>query len=308
MTAPFDISRLEAFDFRRHYEQVAIQSLGSVFKHRWMIAKIIGGAVLVAALLVAVLPRRYTAEALVQPQLFSRAEAGSTTALASIDGASLVASEAALIQSPSVAKAVVKRLSLDEQAKFARPGSLLGRALRSLRAAILPETVLTSPTERAIRDVRDKLTVTRDTRSYLISVGFNAAFPEEAARVANAFALEYANTKVMQRLSEAVATASRELARASTIYGENHPSLLRAAADLELAKQRLQSATDRPVGSDLAPGEGITLAEPSSAPSSPRGTVIIGLVFFAALIFGVSLSVWIEYRRPSARAKGGSRS
>ena len=312
MTAPFDFSRLETYDFRRHYEQVAIQSIRSVIKHRWMIAKIVGGAILAAALLVAALPRRYTAEALVQPQLFTRAEpgsaAGSTTALASIDGASLVASEAALIQSPFVAKAVVKRLALDERPRYAPQGSLLGRMIRGLRSAILPETVLSSPTERAIRDVREKVTVTRDTRSYLISVGFTAATPEEAAQVANAFALEYVNTKVMQRLSEAAATASRELARASTIYGANHPSLSRAVADLELAQQRLRSATARSVGSDLASGEGLTLAEPSSAPSSPKGSMILGLAFFAALIAGVSISVWFEYRRSKPHSQDVRRS
>ncbi len=271
MNTTFDFSRLETFDFRRHYEKVALQSVRSVLRHRRMIGKIVLGAVLGASLLVAVLPRQYSAEALVQPQLFSHAgEVGNTTALASIDGASLVASEAALIQSPLVARSVVQTLKLDQQPEFARSRSYIGRFFRWLRSAILPETVLASPLERATQSLRKTLNVTRDTRSYLISIGYTAATPEKAAQIANAFALEYVNNKMLQRLSEQVATANREFTQAQAIYGEQHPALLRAAAALDLARQRLQTATNAPIGIELAPAEGVSLAEPSSAPSSPE--------------------------------------
>jgi len=305
----FDFSRLATYDFRQHYEKVAIQSLQSVLRHRMLIGTIILAALVLAALLVTVLPRRYTAEALVQPQLFSRAEQGgaTTTVLASIDGASLVASEASLIQSPAVAKAVVLRLGLDKSPEFGPPSSLIGRALRALRSAVLPETVLKSPSERATRSVSSKLAVERDTRSYIISIGFTAQTPEEAARIANAFALEYANTKALQRFSEQVAAANREVARTAAIYGEKHPSYMRALADLALAKQRLEAAVNRPVGSDLAPSEGITFAEPSSAPSSPNGVAILGLAFFLALITGVCSALWIDFRRQTGSARSGGR-
>ena len=285
MNAPFDFSLLETFDFRKHYEKLATRSVLSVVRHRWLIAKILAGALLIAALLVAVLPRRYTAEALVQPQLFSRGVTVNTTALASIDGAALVASEAALIQSPAVARAVVKRLGLEQQKEFARSASLIGRAAGAIQAAILPETVLSSPTERATHSVRAKLTVTRDTRSYLISIEFTAASPEKAAQIANAFALEYVNAKVIQRLSEAVSAANRELTQSSATFGENHPSYMRAIAELDIARQRLQTANNRHIGTDLAAGEGINLAEPTSTPSSPNGSVILGLAFVLRLGF-----------------------
>jgi hypothetical protein len=112
--------------------------------------------------------------------------------------------------------------------------------------------------------------------------------------VANAFALEYLNAKSIQRLSEAVLAATWELAQRSAIYGENHPSFVRAAADLEAARQRLHAAINRPVTSDVVAGEGVNLAEPSSAPSSPNGVVILGLALIGALAFGMGLAVWLD--------------
>jgi uncharacterized protein involved in exopolysaccharide biosynthesis len=288
MSIPYDINRVETFDFRSHYELAALKGLQSIFRHRWLIAQTIICAIVLAALLVSVLPRRYSAEALVQPQLFSKAENG--TAIANIDGASFVASEAALIGSAGMATAVVKRLGLDKDTEHSN--SRLAQTLAALRAAILPETVFASPIERSAHRLRDRLNVQRDTRSYLITVGYTADSPQQAAAIANAFALEYVNAKAVQRLSEAVSVASRELTQASTIYGENHPSLARANSELSLAQERLQAAIERPVGSNLTPSEGITFAVPSSAPSSPNGVAILGLGFLLGLLAGIALALF----------------
>lgn len=301
MNVRFEHNRLQKSELRVHYQDIVTTSLLSVLRHWLMIAKIVGGALVLAALLITVLPRKYTAEALVQPELFARGDATkTTTALASIDGASLIASEAQMIQSPAIARAVVKRLGLQWRPEFAPPGSLLGRAAAALSAAIFPESSVSSPLERATRSTRSKLEVSRDTRSYVISIGFTAASPEIAANVANAFALEYLNAKSMQQLSEGVATASRELAKKAAIYGENHPSYMRAVADLELARQRYDTAVNRASNEDLAAGEGVTFAEPSSAPSSPNGSMILGVTFIFALAAGVGLALWLDYRRVGA--------
>jgi capsular polysaccharide biosynthesis protein len=304
MNAQFEFSRLEKANLRAHYEELAVNSLQSVVRHRWLIAKLIAGALVLAALLVSVLPRKYTAEALVQAQLFARGETVSTTALASIDSASIVASEAHLIQSQAIARAVVKRLGLDSSHEFAAPTSLLGRVTGVVRSAIFPETALSEPLERATRNVRAKLTVTRDTRSYVISIAFTATSPEAAANIANAFAIEYFNAKLKQRLSEAVAAATRELAQRSAIYGEKHPSYIRAVADLQAARQRLQAALDATIANDVVAGEGVTLAEPNSAPSSPNGSAILGLAFVGALVFGMGLAVWLDRQDKGLRTEG----
>lgn len=302
MNAPFEFVRLERTNLRTHYENLAGNSLLSIVRHRWLIAKLVIAVLVLAALLVSVLPRKYTAVTMVQPQLFSRGGTVNPAPMASIDGAALVASEAHLIQSSAIARAVVKRLGLERSQEFAPSTSLFGNVTRAIRAAIFPESDLSSQLERAARSVQAKLAVTRDSRSYLISIAFTAASPETAANVANAFALEYLNAKSIQRLSEAVLAATWELAQRSAIYGENHPSFVRAAADLEAARQRLHAAINRPVTSDVVAGEGVNLAEPSSAPSSPNGVVILGLALIGALAFGMGLAVWLDRQDEHLRA------
>ena len=156
-----------------------------------LIAALVVIALASASLLVSQLPRRYSAEALVHPDLFRGEEGGKTMPLASIDGAALVSSEAQLIRSPLMVRTVIKRFGLDRDPEFVAPSSEWLQGLNWVRAALLPETVVSAPLERAAAHVAQRLKVINDTRSYLISVSFTAASPEKAAKVANAFALEY---------------------------------------------------------------------------------------------------------------------
>jgi uncharacterized protein involved in exopolysaccharide biosynthesis len=110
--------------------------------------------------------------------------------------------------------------------------------------------------------VRERLRVTNVTRSYPISISFTAASPETAAKVANALAVEYLRVKTMQRLADAATAAHREFAQRSAVYGEKHPSVVRAGVELEAARVRLQDAANRRdlKEGDIAAGEDITLA------------------------------------------------
>jgi uncharacterized protein involved in exopolysaccharide biosynthesis len=294
MNAQFEFRRLETIDLGAYYQRLVVSALSAVIRRWALIVNTIAAALLLAVLMTLALPRSYTAEALVQPQLFSRSDGSSRSALASIDAASLVASEARLIESPTIARAVVKRLGLQDRPEFASSTSGLGHVLNVIKTAIFPETALSSPLERAARSVRSRLQVNRDTRSYLISIAYTARSPETAAAVANAFAIEYFNAKYLEQLSVAVSTATRELAQRSATYGENHPSFIRATTDLELARQRLQAAINRSPGSDLGNSEGMNLAEPSSAPSSPNGSIILGLAFILGLMVGAGTAIWLD--------------
>jgi uncharacterized protein involved in exopolysaccharide biosynthesis len=159
---------------------------------------------------------------------------------------------------------------------------------------------VSSPLERATARVKQRLTVANDPRSYLIAISFTAASPEEAAKVANAFAIEYVRAKTLQRLADAVATANSKFAQQSAIYGERHPSISQAKAELEAARMRLQVAING--SEEISPGAGVTLAEPNPTPSSPRGVVILSLTFLAAAVSSMGLAVWLDRRENRSRA------
>jgi len=299
MTPQLTRARFEPVNVRAHYEDVAANTLRSIARHVRLIALLVAIALVVAGLVVSQLPRRYSAEALVRPDLFRGEEGTKYVPLANIDGTALVSSEAQLIRSPSMVRTVIKRLGLDADPEFVAPNSASLQVLNSVRAALLPETIANLPLERAAARVGQMLMVANDTRSYLISVSFTAASPEKAAKVANAFALEYVRAKAVQRLGDSVTAASRELSRQSAIYGEKHPSFLQVKADLDAARLRLQAAVNEPevtVGKNAA-SDAITLAEPNPTPSKPKGMVILGLAFLSALIFGISIAVWRDRRQ-----------
>jgi capsular polysaccharide biosynthesis protein len=299
MNAQTRFDQLEQFDFRAHYENVAAKTVLSITRHKFLITLLVVIALVAAGLLIPQLPRKYTAEALVHPDLFPRDDgAKPASPLASLDGASMVASEARLISSDGMVRAVVKRLGLDHDRELPASPSPVSEGVDWLHAAILPETYVSSPLERATSSVRRKLTVTNDSRTYLISISFTAASPELAANVANAFALEYIRTKRMQRLTDVVTAASREFARRSAVYGEKHPSIVQAKTELELARIRLRDAANSTDGveSDIAGDEGVILAEPSPTPSGPKGLVILGLALISALVTGVGIALWLERR------------
>src|SRR5262245_15669993 len=172
-----DFGRFEPANLREHYEDVAADTLRSIVRHGRLIVTFIVIALALAGLLVSQLPRKYTAEALVRPDVFHGEEGSKYTPLANIDGAALVSNEAQLIRSPSMVHMVIKRLGLEGDPEFGAANSDVLQHLGWVRAALLPETLLpetvvSSPLERAAARVRQRLSVANDTRSYLISVSF----------------------------------------------------------------------------------------------------------------------------------------
>jgi uncharacterized protein involved in exopolysaccharide biosynthesis len=303
MNPQLDLDRFQPFNLRAHYEDFAANTLRSIARHAGVITVVVAAALALAGLVVSRLPRGYSSEALVHPDLFLQEDGTKQTPLASIEGASFVSSEAHLLRSPVMVRTVVKRLRLDEDAEFVSPSSTYLKRLDWLRDALLPETIVSSPLERAAARTRQRLTVANDPRSYLISISFTAASPDKAATVANAFALEYVRAKTLQRLADAVAAANRKLVQQSATYGERHPSILQAKAELEAAQLRLQAAAKRTelAEREIGPTSGVTLAEPNPTPSSPRGGVILGLTFLTAVISSMGLAIWLDRRSAGRR-------
>jgi succinoglycan biosynthesis transport protein ExoP len=306
MAPRLDIDYGDRPDLRAHYEDVVASTLSAIGRHIRVVAAIVTLALVAAALLVSQLPRKYSAEVLVHPDVFLRDDKAKRAPFATIEGASLVGSEIRLIRSPAIVRTVVKRLGLDEDPEFAPSSSVILQGLDRLQAAVLPETAISSPFERAVSRVHRRVVVSNDTRSYLISISFTASSPQKAANVANAFALEYLKVRTVQQLADAVATANRELAQRSVLYGERHPSVVQAKAELESARSRLQAAANRVEaigrGSSVAESGGITLAEPDPTPSGPSGLMILGLTFIGALVCGIGLAIWLDRRDASSRA------
>jgi uncharacterized protein involved in exopolysaccharide biosynthesis len=286
---------LERSDLRAHYEHVAKEALRSIWRHKGRIALLVAGALVLAAAAIPLLPRKYSAEALVYPNLFMRDQGAKVMALASVDAAALVSSEARLIRSDPIVRAVVKRLDLDRDTT---DQSWMSWSLYWLKAWLFPETRNFSPLDRAVATLRNKVAVVNDTRSYLITISYTASSPEEAAQVVNSFAIEYLRDKAIQHRLDGLHSAESELGRQLAIYGDKHPKVVQAAEGLDGARAALKASMSPQDGGqdDIVTEEGVKLAVPNRTPTSPKGFVILGLSFLVSMLAGIGLAVWHDRR------------
>jgi hypothetical protein len=79
-------------DFRAHYENLAIRTLLSMQRHWFLIVSLVALAALAALIVIPLMPRKYSATALIVPSLYSQ-EQGKIAALASVDATSIVNGE-----------------------------------------------------------------------------------------------------------------------------------------------------------------------------------------------------------------------
>lgn len=309
--------QLEHSDFRAHYEDVSVRTLHSIGRRWWLIGLVVALALALASAIIPLLPRKYSATALVYPNLFSD-EQGKNVPRGSVDASSIVIGEARLISSDAVLRAAATRLGLDQAPEDAEPSAWsrpswwpeqiwwpesqdwTSQGLDWLRLAYFPETYNHSALDRAIGMLRNKVDIAKDTRSYVISISYTANSPDEAATVVNTIVLEYLWDKVVQRRQDAVTAAKTELARQRAIYGEKHPKVLLAADELENARTALATAmnsegTNR---SAIVNEESVKLAIPNRTPTSPKGLVILALAAILGLLAGIGLAIWRDRPRP----------
>jgi uncharacterized protein involved in exopolysaccharide biosynthesis len=289
--------QLEQADLRARYQNVALDALRSIWRHKGMIVAFVAVGLMLAAMAIPLTPRKYSAEALVYPNLFLREQSNGirVQALASVDANTLINSEARLIHSDAIVRAVVKRLGLDRDLSA---NSWTSWSLDWVKAWLFPETRNYSPVDRAIAMLRNKVAVTNDTRSYLISISYTTASAEEAARVVNSYAIEYLRDKAIQHRLDAVNAAEGELGRLLAIYGDKHFKVMQAVEGLDAARAALKASMSPQDGGqdDIVTEEGVKLAVPNRTPTSPKGFVIMGLSFLVSLLAGIGLAVWRDRR------------
>lgn len=310
--------QLKQADVRAHYENVTAGTLLSIRRQWRLIGSLVALALALACAIIPVMPRQYSAVALVYPDLFS--EQQKIVPLASVDAALIVSSEARLIASDAILQAVVRRLGLDLNPEAGGSHSWASERLWAsepldwFRAMYLPEKTRNhSPFDRQVAMLRNKVEVMKDTRSYLISISFTARSADEAARVVNAIALEYLRDKTIHRRRDAVTAAEGELARQLMIYGEKHPKVLQVAEGLDAARAALKAATGPVDGgrdaivdgrdASVTDGRRVKLALPNRTPTSPKGFVILGLSIMLGLLAGIGLAVWRDRRPWAARRR-----
>jgi uncharacterized protein involved in exopolysaccharide biosynthesis len=248
---------------------------------------------------------RYTGEAIILLN-FVREEPTSgakVSPTAMVDATALVDRAARVMRSRATASAVVSRLGLDKDADFARE-PLQWRMLSALRTGLGLRTEAPPAYDLAVDELMRRIRVTYEPRSYLISVAVTTGNPERTALLANAVALEYLRSQVLQQLVDSQAAVERELAQLSLIYGERYPAYVLGRTKLENMRAMRGAFRDKQFTDDavqLAVGQSFIAAEKTMVPSGPNVLPVLGLAVGGALVAGVWFALFLSSDRRRIR-------
>jgi uncharacterized protein involved in exopolysaccharide biosynthesis len=298
MSSPLHIEELAPTSSRSHYEGIARATLLAMWKQRTLIVLLMVAAFASAMVTLLIVGPRYTAEALLQLH-FNRAV--STTgsqpqAIAALDASSLVDSAARVIRSRSTASAVVARLGLDNDPAYARQSNL-ALLLASLQSWLQMPQLRSTPNDLATNALLGQISVNNDPRSYLISIKVTSRDPARAVELTNAVVLEYLRGELVHALTSEMETAKHNLVEISSLYGERHPSYIRARTVLESLEARLAALGPGSSNEDIVRmvGSPMVLAtQMSVAPSGPNFPLVLGLAVAAAAIAGAWIATHLK--------------
>ena len=260
---------------------------------------------------------RFTAEAVLyseapkvrslEPERRNESSSDSTT----------VESQVEILQSDAIVQAVVARLGLADDPSFVAEGrSFLAEAL-SFLGSLSGSSVLT-PTRRAMRIVHNNLGVARSGLSAVIRVDYIDPDPERAARIANAVADAYVDSRVDARrkvaesasawlrsqlkdLQQKAAAAESELQEFRTrndISAQAKLNDLQANANTyrRLYESSLEryAETVQQESLQLSDANVVSPALPPPIKSQPKALLVLPAAVFAGLCLGLGFALWRE--------------
>lgn len=161
-----------------------IQMVRDTVMRRWLLLLVVFAAVAILGIVaVQFLPVSYTSTAKVRldpslnPLATKAADGKAELTPEAID------TEVASVQSPTIARAIVRQFHLERDPEFAKALSGAGAATAADRESTLARILLS------------KLSVSREKLTYILDVSFTSADPVKSARFANAFAQGYIDAK-----------------------------------------------------------------------------------------------------------------
>ncbi|MGL4395309.1 MAG: Wzz/FepE/Etk N-terminal domain-containing protein [Hyphomicrobium sp.] len=276
----------------------AISELLAIFWRRkaWASLPLVMAVVVGTAFQILKTPQ-YASTALIQLDLQSGNAPGKGSApTAMIDAGSLVESQTRLIESEALARRVVERLGLD---KIEQPTGLAQTLTTFFGVAHADGRLSPAPVDLATSRLLDSLSVKNDTRTYLISVTANALHPDEAARVANAFASEFIHHLRLQDLSGELSSAEHTVANLGQTLGYKHPQMIKANSALGAARARFEVVKNDArllSEAELADSGQVIPARPVTLAKGARLSTILLVAALVGLGLGLLLVNLLERR------------
>ncbi|WP_426616124.1 P-loop NTPase [Bradyrhizobium sp. McL0616] len=232
-----------------------------------------------------------------------------------------IESQVEILQSDAIAAAVVTKQGLAEDAGFLAEGrSVVGSVLGFLNEALSSPTTRSalSPIQRAMRVVQSNLSVARSGVSAVIRVDYGDSDPERAARIANAVAEAYvdsridARRKIAERASAWLRTNLKELQQKAAaaeselqeFRAKNDISAQAKFSDLQATANTYRKLYDSSLqryaetvqqeSLQLADADVVSAALPPPVKSHPKPSLVLPIGLFAGLCLGLGFALWRE--------------
>src|SRR5580692_7184536 len=184
------------------------KTLSTLWRGKWTILVSSLAALALSLVFIAFVPREYTAttQILIDPTDLLAVGNGATPATPLSDAGLLqVESQVRVLGSDAVLRRVVTGLSLNKDPEFARaksPLRALGDDLLAL-IGIRKDIFSDDQTLAALTELKRRVVVKRDERTYVVGVDVTTHDPEESARIANAIADAYLAEQTQSRADSA---------------------------------------------------------------------------------------------------------
>jgi succinoglycan biosynthesis transport protein ExoP len=191
------------------------QALATLWRGKWTIVGSALIAFILALVFIALAPRQYTAttQILIDPTDLLAVGTGATPSTPLSDAGLLqVESQVRVLGSDAVLRRVITALDLDKDPEFAGPRSplrALGEDLLGV-IGIRRDTTSDDRTLTALTELKRRVVVRRDERTYVVQVDVTTREPEKSARIANAIADAYLAEQTQIR-SDAARQVSQSL-------------------------------------------------------------------------------------------------
>ena len=285
------------------------QLLAFLRRQRWVIALSILGAFALGVVYLVVTPASYVASStlLIDPRKVAIFSSGNVLEDASISNSG-VETQVQVLQSGRIARAVVDKLNLTQDADFMRapqsPLTVVKGWISALKSRLLPPAASpgqaappADPGVVASGILLSRMTAVRVGLSYAITVNYAAGDPDQAARLANAITDAYLDDQLKtqvttaQRASEWLQSRLADLQSksADNALSAQEKSAIRATYDsfLERYTQTVQQQS-----MPFADAQVLTEATAPSRPSSPNTLIVLlgAIVGGGGLGFGIALA------------------
>jgi uncharacterized protein involved in exopolysaccharide biosynthesis len=282
-----------------HSEELLYATIASLWRRKLLMVAIIVTALALGSIAALVMPERYTSRAYIRGG-FAASDAVVTNddRSSGAPGVSLalervIETHSRLLQSDQLARRVVERLGLERLRPEVGEGSWLPSQFYGNAADVSGHQEDMAAT-RLLRS----LSVKTDPRAYLVAVGYTAADSGLAALIVNAFVAEYLRSTKLQTLSQQRSSAQASLSKQLSTFGDKHPKVTEARGRLAAADNLLEEQLSKSSEEILqAAGQNVTLAQPTTIPSSPSPLFVVGLSLLAGLVVGTGLALWLERGR-----------